>query len=161
MIKKQNVSRSLGWARFLPLVSAVRVLAVCGCVLALFTIPAYADDSSFVMHEYWRCAPENNAALQEASETIWGPIFDGLVAEGKFLGWGNLTTTGTFKHASADETPEEIESEHQFFGWWESASAEADEAAWAEFFERMEASHPEDRGPWLYCDALTVVTYEK
>ncbi len=58
-------------------------------VLALFTIPTYAgdnekDDPSFVVHEYWQCDPENISALQEASETIWGPIFDDLVAEGKF-----------------------------------------------------------------------------
>ena len=136
-------------------------------VLALFTIPAYAgdnekDDSSFVVHEYWQCDPKNISALQEASETIWGPIFDALVAEGKFLGWGKLTPTGTVKYASAGEAiPEEIELNYQWFAWFESASAEANEAAWAEFGERLSAFDPEDPRPWLYCDALTNVTYEK
>ncbi len=84
-------------------------------VLGLFTIAAYAgdnekDDSSFVQHEYWQCDPENISALQEAIETMHAPIFDDLVAEGKFLGWGKLTPTGAVKYDSPDEaTPEEIE----------------------------------------------------
>ncbi len=144
-----------------------RITLVSAIVLALSTIPAYAEDhekdsSSFVVHEYWRCDPENIAALQEASETIWGPIFDDLVAEGKFLGWGKLTPTGAVKYDSPGEaTPEEIEPDHQWFAWFESASAEANEAAWAEFSERLSAFNPDDPRPWLYCDALTNVTYEK
>ncbi len=143
----------------------IRLMSV--IVLALFTIPAYAgdnekDDSSFVQHEYWQCDPENISALQEAIETMHAPIFDALVAEGKFLGWGKLTPTGAVKYDSPDEaTPEEIEPDHQLFAWFESASAEASEAAWAEFGERLRALHPEDPRPWLYCDALIVVTYEK
>ena len=135
-------------------------------VLALFTIPASAadnekDDSSFVVHEYWQCSPENISALQEASKTIWGPIFDELVAEGKFLGWGKLTPTGAVKYDSPDAaTPEDIEPDHQWFAWFESTSAEANDAAWAELNERLRARYPEDPRPWLYCDALTIVTYE-
>jgi hypothetical protein len=136
-------------------------------VLALFTIPASAgdnekDDSSFVVHEYWQCSPENISALQEASKTIWGPIFDELVAEGKFLGWGKLTPTGAAKFDSPDDTtPKEIELDHQWFAWFESTSSEANDAAWAELDERVRARYPEDPRPWLYCDALTIVTYEK
>ncbi len=144
------------------------ITLVSGIVLALFTIPAYAgdnekDESSFVQHEYWQCDPENISALQEAIETMHAPIFDDLVAEGKFLGWGKLTPTGAVKKyvSEGEATREEIEPDHQMFAWFESASAEASEAAWAEFGERLRALHPEDPRPWLYCDALIVVTYEK
>jgi hypothetical protein len=114
------------------------------------------------VHEYWQCSPENISALQEASKTIWGPIFDELVAEGKFLGWGKLTPTGVAKFDSPDDTtPKEIEPDHQWFAWFESTSPEANGAAWAEFGERLRARYPEDPRPWLYCDALTNVTYEK
>jgi hypothetical protein len=155
-----NIGRNFGE------IEMKRMTLISFTVLAFFTIPVSAgdnekDDSSFVLHEYWQCSPENMSALLEASETIWRPIFDELVAEGKFLGWGKLTPADAAKFDSPDDTtPEEIQPDHQWFAWFESTSSEANDAAWAEFDERLRARYPENPRPWLYCNALTNVTYE-
>jgi len=147
------------------------IISMLAAILILSAMPAVAghheeEESSFVMHEYWQCGPANIAALQQTEKKtekmVWGPIFDELVAEGAFLGWGNLVPTGAIQYDSADDTsPEEGAPDHQWFAWFESASAEANEVAWAEFDKRLIERHPENPRPWLYCDTLEVVTYGK
>lgn len=139
-------------------------LTILAAALAISASAAYADqhkteDSSFVMHEYWQCDSDNIPALNKMSEEVWGPIFDELVAEGYFHGWGNLTPTGANRRGRHDEMPEQIALDHQWFGWWESASAAANDAAWAELGKRLLARYPDNPRPYLYCDTLTVVTY--
>ncbi len=142
-----------------------QITSVLATVLVFSAMSAVAEHHeeegpSFVMHEYWQCAPANMAALQLTAKTIWAPIFDELVAEGLFLGHGAMVPMGTIQYDSADDTsPEEGAPGHQWFAWFRSASAEASEAAWTEFDKRLIARHPENPRPWLYCDALEIITY--
>ncbi len=141
------------------------VTSTLAAALVLSVLPATAEQheqasSSFVMHEYWQCDAENMTALRETAETVWGPIFDELVAEGAFLGHGNLEPTSATQLNGPDGAEaQKVAPDHQWFGWWESTSAEANDAAWAEFDRRLIARHPQNPRPFLYCDTLKIVTY--
>ena len=51
---------------------------------------AMGQEGAYINAEYWKCPTENLEALSQASDTIWGPLFDELVDEGRITSWISL-----------------------------------------------------------------------
>lgn len=131
--------------------------------LPLLLSPLAAQEATFTRVEYWECPSENVDALASAVDSIWGPIFDEVTEEGHFSSWHVHTPVGArdLEFVGAEETDEEITPPWQAVGVWTAESREAMDAAWEDFFERLEAEHPDVPTPARFCGDLLIVDYER
>lgn len=120
------------------------------------------SSEAFLNAEYWTCPQDKLAAFDQATDSIWGPLFDQLVQEGKFLDWSKLVPVKAFKYPLKDgrRSRQEAAPEWSRVTSWRTRSEEAFNAAWAEFASRLRAKFPDDPRPWRFCTDLTVVQYK-
>ena len=119
-------------------------------------------ETVFLKSEYWTCPEENLGAFRQATDSIWGPIFDELVAEDRLLSWSVLTPTAAFESDVSRGQPRE-QSVPLPWNWvtsWQATSEGAFDTAWALMVERLRARFPDDPRPWRFCDGLTIVNYD-
>ncbi len=118
--------------------------------------------TTFLNAEYWRCPEGNLAALEQAADSIWRPLFDELVQEGKFLDWGMLVPVRafTFPLKEGRRSREETPLPWNWVASWRAESEQAFTAAWTEFISRLQAKFPDDPRPFRFCTDLTIVQYE-
>ena len=116
----------------------------------------------FLRSEYWTCPAENLEGFRQATDSIWGPIFDELVAEGQLLAWSVLTPTAAFEFDTSGGQPRQ-QSVAPPWNWvisWQATSEAAFDSAWTLVVERLRARFPDDPRPWRFCDGLTTVNYD-
>lgn len=136
--------------RALPAFVAI-VAATASCAAA----PDAQEDSASITRtlprpgtmliESWQCPDDNMALLNQRADSIWTPIFDELVSEGRFLSFGRLNPPA--------------ESDWNWMSYWMAESVTAMDAAWAEFDTRLRERFPDDPRPTALCDTLVSRTY--
>jgi hypothetical protein len=77
------------------------------------------------------CPYENHDKLKELTDSVFGPVLDGMMKEGQLLGWGVLT------HDWGDEW--------NWNGYYVVESHAAFLKFWAAYVEKLNAKHPD----WL------------
>ena len=119
-------------------------------------------DPVFVNAEYWTCPAGSEQEFAQATDSIWGPIFNEMVAEGLFQGWVSLVPLGAteVRFPASGPVAADIDSPWQWVTSWSTASAEDFESAWAIFEERLATRFPDVPMPSRFCDGLTIVRYE-
>jgi uncharacterized protein (TIGR02246 family) len=119
-------------------------------------------DPFFVNAEYWTCPVGSEQEFAQATDSIWGPIFNEMVAEGLFQGWVSLVPLGATEVTFPASGPvaADVDAPWQWVTSWSTASAEDFESAWAIFEERLATRFPDVPRPSRFCDGLTIVRYE-
>lgn len=115
----------------------------------------------FVRVEYWECPKQNIGPLEAAVDSIWGPIFDEMTAEGRFLSWSSQRPIQAleFNFLGDRATQEEVAPSWQWVFVWSAPTQAAFEAEWQEFVRRLRARFPDDPRPARFCGDLTKVDY--
>ena len=140
-----------------------KILIFAGILAAVCWYPAQAmgQEGAYINAEYWTCPTENLEALSQASDTIWGPIFDELVEEGRITSWISLAPISFVKVEDAEDgrAVTEMPAAWNWATSWTAPSEEAFDSAWALFEERLVEKFPADPRPFLFCESVMVVTY--
>jgi ketosteroid isomerase-like protein len=125
-------------------------------------LPEQSAEPQFVRGEYWSCPKDQIPALEQAVDSIWGPLFNELVAEGRFISWGAAAPVKAFKVSLQGEqlTRAETEPDWGYVFSWYAESEQAFDAAWAEFESRLRAKFPDDPRPFRFCPDLVIVHYD-
>lgn len=142
----------------------MRVHALAGLLAAsLLAGPLGAQEGPYFRVEYWECPAENVEAFASAVDSIWGPIFDELTEEGRFVSWHAQTPVRAvdLEFVGGEEMSEEVPPPWQVVGVWAAESREAMDAAWEEFLARLRDRYPEDPRPTRFCGDLLVVDYRE
>lgn len=123
--------------------------------------PLSAQEGTFTRAEYWECPEENMGELAAAMDSIWGPMFDDMVEEGRFGSWHLQRPVGAvdYEFQGGEATAEEVPSPWQMVGVWTAPDREAMDDAWEEFLDRLQTRFPDDPRPDRFCTDVLIVDY--
>ena len=130
--------------------------------VALLPVQGSGQSATFIKAEYWVCPAENIEPLSQAADSIWGPLFDELVAEERIISWTALAPTSAVAYEKGVERTgtEEVPPPWDWIFSWSAMSEEAFDSSWEILVERLVDRFPDDPRPWLFCDSVTIVDYE-
>lgn len=123
-------------------------------------LPAQQPSSVFTNVEYWTCSEDRVDDLAAAIDTIWGPIFDEMTREGRFLDWHSQRPLRATRLNRDRDGLEPTAPPWQWAIVWSARSEAEFNAAWREMARRLVERFPHDPRPTLFCDDVTIVRYE-
>jgi hypothetical protein len=117
-------------------------------------------DTSFARVEYWQCPDEGQAAFEQLIDSVWAPLFDQMVKEGKFTAWSAMAPVDAreVRFANGQTTLEPSTPAWNWVVTWHAVSRAALEEAWPEYHRRLEAAHPGRPGPDTFCTRVRIVS---